>query len=64
VVKATTDADQFYRLAVTLKQVANFYNRIGKETHLFCATFILKTRLLRHFYTKNDHFTKTGSGQT
>jgi hypothetical protein len=23
-----------------------------------------KTHLLRHFYTKNDQFTKTGSGQT
>jgi hypothetical protein len=41
VVKATTDADQFYRLAVTLKQVANFYNRIGKETRLFLCDAIL-----------------------
>ena len=31
VVKATNDADQFYRLAVTLKQVANFYNSIGAQ---------------------------------
>lgn len=31
VVKATTDADKFYRLAVTLKQVANFYNSIGRQ---------------------------------
>jgi hypothetical protein len=25
---------------------------------------VRKTPLLSHFYTKNDHFTKTGSGQT
>eukprot|EP01049_Picozoa_sp_SAG25_P002666 SAG25_NODE_143_length_14049_cov_6.050817_1_plen_2680_part_10 len=31
VVKATTEADKFYRLAVTLKQVANFYNSIGRQ---------------------------------
>ena len=28
-------------------------HRVGKKTHL-----------LRHCYTQNDHFTKTGSGQT
>ena len=25
---------------------------------------VRKTRRLRRFYAKNDHFTKTGSGQT